>query len=46
MIQSVGQEQTPLQRRLAQLGKNLAVAALGIVAVVFLLGLLGAKTCA
>jgi P-type Ca2+ transporter type 2C len=39
MIQSVGQEQTPLQRRLGQLGKNLAVAALGIVAVVFLLGI-------
>jgi P-type Ca2+ transporter type 2C len=38
MIQSVGQEQTPLQRRLAQLGKNLAVAALSIVAIVFLLG--------
>jgi P-type Ca2+ transporter type 2C len=38
MIQSVGQEQTPLQRRLGQLGKNLAVAALGIVTIVFLLG--------
>ena len=34
MIQSVGQEATPLQRRLAQLGKGLAIAALGIVAVV------------
>jgi len=40
MIQSVGQEPTPLQRRLAQLGKGLAIAALGIVAVVFALGLL------
>ena len=40
MIQSVGQESTPLQRRLEQLGKGLALAALGIVAVVFALGLL------
>jgi Ca2+-transporting ATPase len=40
MIQSVGQEQTPLQRRLDQLGKTLAVAALIIVAVVFGLGVL------
>jgi Ca2+-transporting ATPase len=40
MIQSVESEQTPLQRRMAQLGKTLAVAALGIVAVVFALGLL------
>lgn len=40
MIQSVGQEQTPLQRRLGQLGQGLAIAALGIVAVVFTLGLL------
>ncbi|NMC79587.1 MAG: HAD-IC family P-type ATPase, partial [Chloroflexi bacterium] len=40
MIQSVGQEQTPLQRRLGQLGQGLAIAALGIVAIVFALGLL------
>ncbi len=40
MIQSVGSESTPLQRRLAQLGKTLAIAALVIVAVVFGLGLL------
>ncbi|NTW43869.1 MAG: HAD-IC family P-type ATPase, partial [Anaerolineaceae bacterium] len=40
MIQSVGGEQTPLQRRLDQLGKTLAIAALIIVAVVFGLGLL------
>jgi P-type Ca2+ transporter type 2C len=40
MIQSVGQDQTPLQRRLAQLGKNLAIAALGIVTIVFVLGVL------
>jgi P-type Ca2+ transporter type 2C len=38
MIQSVGQDQTPLQRRLTQLGKNLAIAALGIVAIVFAVG--------
>ncbi len=40
MIQSVGSEATPLQRRLEQLGKGLAIAALGIVAVVFVLGIL------
>ena len=40
MIQSVGQESTPLQKRLAQLGKTLALAALAIVVVVFGLGLL------
>jgi Ca2+-transporting ATPase len=40
LIQTVEREPTPLQRRLEQLGKGLAVAALVIVAVVFLLGLL------
>jgi P-type Ca2+ transporter type 2C len=40
MIQTVVTEQTPLQRRLEQLGKGLAVAALGIVAIVFTLGVL------
>ena len=40
MIQSVGGEQTPLQRRLDQLGKTLAIAAFAIVVVVFVLGLL------
>lgn len=40
MIQNTGSEPTPLQRRLEQLGKGLAVAALGIVALVFVLGLL------
>lgn len=40
MIQSVGSEQTPLQRRLTQLGKSLAIAAFVIVVVVFLLGIL------
>jgi Ca2+-transporting ATPase len=39
MLQSVGQESTPLQRRLDQLGKGLAIAALGIVAIVFVIGL-------
>jgi Ca2+-transporting ATPase len=39
LIQSVESEQTPLQKRMAQLGRSLAFAALGIVAVVFLLGL-------
>jgi len=40
MIQSVKQEKTPLQLRLNQLGKILAFAALIIVAVIFVLGLL------
>ncbi|MCI0521960.1 MAG: HAD-IC family P-type ATPase, partial [Chloroflexi bacterium] len=40
MIQTVGAEQTPLQRRLEQLGKGLAVASLAIVGLVFLLGVL------
>ncbi len=40
MLQSVGTEKTPLQRRLEQLAKGLALAALFLVAVVFALGLL------
>jgi Ca2+-transporting ATPase len=40
MIQTTEQEATPLQRRLAQLGRGLAGAALAIVALVFILGLL------
>jgi Ca2+-transporting ATPase len=40
LIQSVESEQTPLQRRMARLGRSLAFGALGIVAVVFILGLL------
>lgn len=41
MIQSVGAQATPLQKRLEHLGRRLAVAALVIVAVIFVLGLLG-----
>ncbi len=40
LIQSVEREPTPLQRRLAQLSRGLAWAALAIVAIVFVLGLL------
>ncbi len=40
LIQSVEGEQTPLQRRMAQLGQSLALASIGIVAIVFVLGLL------
>ncbi|MFV1859240.1 MAG: cation-translocating P-type ATPase [Anaerolineales bacterium] len=40
LIQTVGSEPTPLQKRMAQLGKGLAVAAVAIVGVVFFLGLL------
>jgi P-type Ca2+ transporter type 2C len=40
MLQSVKTEATPLQRRLAKLGRDLAFAALALVAVVFVLGVL------
>jgi Ca2+-transporting ATPase len=40
MIQAVESEPTPLQRRRAQLGKGLTVAALALVSLVFVLGLL------
>jgi Ca2+-transporting ATPase len=40
MLQTVRREPTPLQRRLAALGRGLAVAALLIVAIVFALGVL------
>ncbi len=40
MIQAVEREPTPLQKRMEQLGSGIAVAALTIVAVVFVLGLL------
>jgi Ca2+-transporting ATPase len=37
-LQSVESEETPLQRRLAQLGRTLALVAIGIVALVFIAG--------
>ncbi len=40
MIQEVEAEPTPLQRRMTQLGKGLAVAALALVGLVFAIGLL------
>jgi Ca2+-transporting ATPase len=40
LLQSVGTEKTPLQRRLEQLARGLAFAALVLVAIVFVLGLL------
>ena len=40
LIQSVEQEQTPLQKRLDRLGKALAAAALALVVVIFVLGVL------
>ncbi|MCB0190535.1 MAG: cation-translocating P-type ATPase [Anaerolineae bacterium] len=40
MIQTVEREPTPLQRRLEQVGRGLAIAAIGIVTLVFGLGLL------
>ena len=39
MIQTVKQELTPMQRRMAQLGRGLALASIGIVAVIFFAGL-------
>lgn len=40
LLQSVGSEKTPLQRRLEQLARGLAAAAVVLVAIVFTLGLL------
>ncbi|HIP97249.1 MAG TPA: HAD family hydrolase, partial [Anaerolineae bacterium] len=40
MIQEVESEPTPLQRRMAQLGKGLAVVALALVSIIFAIGLL------
>ncbi len=40
MLQTVGREATPLQRRTAQLGKGLALAALALVGLTFALGVL------
>jgi Ca2+-transporting ATPase len=40
MIQTTEQELTPLQKRLARLGRDLALAAIGIVLLVFVMGLL------
>ncbi|MDI9611549.1 MAG: cation-translocating P-type ATPase [Acidobacteriota bacterium] len=44
LIQSVEGENTPLQRRLNRLGKTLAQGALGLVALVFLLGWIRAES--
>jgi P-type Ca2+ transporter type 2C len=38
LMQTAGGEATPLQRRLDQLGKSLALAALGLVVIIFVLG--------
>ena len=40
LIQSVEEDQTPLQKRMEKMGKTLAVISLGVVALVFFLGLL------
>jgi P-type Ca2+ transporter type 2C len=40
LLQTMAQEPTPLQRRLDQLGRTLAIAALAIVGLIFVLGLL------
>lgn len=40
MIQTVSEEQTPMQKRLEKLGRTLAFASLGIVMVIFVMGLL------
>ncbi len=43
MLQSVEQTKTPLQQRLDQLGKVLTVTALGLVTVIFVIGVLGGE---
>ena len=43
MIQAVESEATPLQRRMTQLGKGLAIAALALVGLIFSIGLLQGK---
>jgi Ca2+-transporting ATPase len=40
LLQSIDRSTTPLQRRMTQLGRGLALAALGIVSVVFVLGMI------
>jgi Ca2+-transporting ATPase len=40
MLQEVGKEQTPLQRRLDRLGKMLAIVGVGIAVLIFLIGVL------
>ncbi len=40
MIQGVEEDQTPLQKRMDKMGKTLAIISLGVVALVFFLGLL------
>jgi Ca2+-transporting ATPase len=40
MLQSVEQEETPLQRRLDQLGRLLSIASIGLVAIVFVVALI------
>ena len=40
LIQTTGQDLTPLQKRINQLSKGLAVAAVGLVALVFVIGIL------
>jgi len=40
MLQEVGKEQTPLQKRLDRLGKMLAIVGVGIAALIFLIGIL------
>ena len=44
MIQNVKREETPLQKRLGQLGKGLAIAALSLVAIIFAQGLIRGGT--
>ncbi|MDJ0665173.1 MAG: cation-translocating P-type ATPase [Acidimicrobiia bacterium] len=39
LLQSIDRSTTPLQRRMTQLGRGLALAAIGIVSVVFILGM-------
>ena len=45
MIQSVEEEDTPLQKKLDQLGKTLGIASLAVCGLVFVIGLLAPPCC-
>ena len=44
LIQSVEDESTPLQRRMAEVGRVLVIAALGVLALAFIIGMIGEQT--
>ncbi len=44
LIQSVEDETTPLQRRMAEVGRVLVIAGLGVLALAFIIGMIGGRT--